>query len=96
MLSSSDAARWIWLGGIPDTGSILLLLGVQILHGAGTIRVTWRFCRFATAGCPPSCPGLLFNLLLAIIGIALLDCGAEGLIRVPARLREGFGRCPKR
>lgn len=90
MLSSVGCGLWIWLGGIPTLGSILLLLGF-ITYMALTIRADLALpADLPTAGAPRPAPVAL-NLLLAIIGIALLIAGAEGLIRGSSAIARGFG-----
>ncbi len=90
MLSSVACGLWIWLGGIPTAGAIVLLLGF-LTYMALTIRADLALPADVSAVDAPRPGPVALNLLLVTIGIALLVAGAEGLIRGSSAIARGFG-----
>lgn len=90
MLSSIGCGLWIWLGGIPTAGAIVLLLGF-LTYMALTIRADLALPADLPAADSPRPAPVAFNLLLVTIGVALLIAGAEGLIRGSSAIARGFG-----
>lgn len=90
MLSSVGCGLWIWLGGIPTAGAIVLLLGF-LTYMALTIRADLALPADVSAVDAPRPGPVALNLLLVTIGIALLIAGAEGLIRGSSAIARGFG-----
>ena len=87
MISSLGCLTWIVLGGLP-TLAALGLIAAFALYMALSIR--------ADLGLPADEPaemamGVPKALLFAVIGIALLVAGAEGLIRGASAIARGFG-----